>query len=67
MVAYFHIDDYQVVYYTIIMTVYFTDIIYSFFTEYLTIFPIFLRDDRIQVYNLKCKPMILLKHNKLLT
>ena len=29
MVAYFHIDDYQVVYYTIIMTVYFTDIIYT--------------------------------------
>ena len=29
MVVGFHIDDYQVVYYTIIMAVYFTDIIYT--------------------------------------
>ena len=28
MIVIFHIDDYRVVYYTIIMAVYFTDIIY---------------------------------------
>ena len=29
MIVIFHIDDYRVVYYTIIMAVYFTEIIYS--------------------------------------
>ena len=29
MIVIFHIDDYRVVYYTIIMAVYFTDIIYT--------------------------------------
>ena len=29
MIVIFHIDDYRVVYYTIIMAVYFTDIIYK--------------------------------------
>jgi hypothetical protein len=28
MIVIFHVDDYRVVYYTIIMAVYFTDIIY---------------------------------------
>ena len=33
MVVGFHIDDYQMVYYTIIMVVYFTDIIYNYSGE----------------------------------
>ena len=31
MIVIFHIDDYRVVYYTIIMAVYYTDIIYILF------------------------------------
>ena len=35
MIVIFHVDDYRVVYYTIIMAVYFTDIIYIFVIAWL--------------------------------